>query len=142
MAKKICSFIDITTKSFPAPVYQDPENPTGWNFLGLVEGVTYFSFDDEKVTVGTDDADFQFKIYDFSNEDDTAAIKLVINSFGDVKQTLENLEIKFMNSRNVFTAMKKIQEDGGDFSTVLAELETAKNEYLQGLGFPGTEILN
>lgn len=142
MAKKICSFIEVAGKVFPAPVYADPTDPTGWGYLGSSEGVTFFSYDDEKVTVGSDDADHQFKVYDFESEDDTSTIKEVLGSFADVKNKIHDLEIQFMNTTNPFTAMKKFADDGEDFAAALSGLEDAKNEYLQGLGFPGTEILN
>lgn len=142
MATKICSFREVPGKMSLVPTYTDPTDSTSaWKFIGLVEGLSYFSYDDEKVSIGTDDSDYQFKIYDFDSEDDTNAIKSVVKSFSEVKGRIDQLEVEYMQDNNAFSAMKAFADSGGDFAQALSDLEDSKNEYLQSLGFPGTGIL-
>lgn len=140
MANKICSYTE-NTVTFDTPTFTEFGESRVWGTLGMFGARTYHNYNDETTTFDNVVDAHEFKVYDFELADDVAQIKAALGNFHDVHHKLKEIESKFM-ATNYTALMKKIMDSGQDFREALTACEQEKTEYLQSLGFPGTEILN
>lgn len=139
MANKICSYTE--TVPFGTPAFAQPGDTGAWLTLGMYGARTYHSYNDETTTFPNVVDTHEFKVYDLELEEDLAQIKMALVNFHDVHNKLAEIESRFMQS-NYTALMKRIMDSGQDLREALTACEQEKTEYLQSLGFPGTEILD
>jgi len=139
MAKKICSFTE-NTIPFGSPDFTDPQGSGDWITLGAFEGRYYHSFNEETTVFNNIEEEHEFKIFNLEDADDLAQITAALVNFHDINNKMKEIESRFMKS-NYTTLIKKLADRDEDLLKAIADCEQEKNEYLQNLGFPGTEIL-
>lgn len=139
MANKICSYTE--TVPFGTPAFAQPGDSGTWFTLGMYGARTYHSYNNEATTFDNVKDEHEFKIYDLTLEKDIAEIKTALVNFHDVHNKMVEIESRFMTS-NYTALMKKIMDNDQDLREAITACEQEKTEYLQSLGFPGTEILD
>lgn len=140
MANKICSYTE-NTAAFGTPTFTEPGESRTWGTLGMFGARTYHNYNDEATTFNNVVDAHEFKVFDLELEEDLALIKAALINFHDVHHKLKEIESRFM-ATNYTALMKKIMDNGDDFREALTACEQEKTQYLQSLGFPGTEILD
>lgn len=140
MTYKIFSFVEKAEVTNPAFVKENNERTDDVVQLGNVGSTYYFSIDTSNVTVDADDAS-EAKTYDFTKEEDVAAIKEVIKQLRTVTEKLDRVETAFISGHSLYSVAKALANNDADFTAALTAAEAEKETLLQGLGLPGTSIL-
>ena len=140
MTYKIFSFVEKTEVTNPEFVKENNERTDDVVQLGNVDSTYYFSIDSSNVTVDADPAS-EVKTYDFSKEEDVAAIKEVIGYFSTVTEKINRIEMTFISGHNLYSIAKALTDNNAEFISAIAAVEADKETLLQGLGLPGTSIL-
>jgi hypothetical protein len=136
MTRKICSFKELPNVVPPQFNKVDNTVTDDVDQLGDINNVFFFSFDDANNEVVADEAS-EFKIFDFTNEDDAAEFKQIAGKLIYIAQKLDEIEAKLFKSSSLYAAIKGALEDSQELTSKIQEIETEKDEFLQSLGIPG-----
>jgi hypothetical protein len=141
MAKKIFSYVEKPLVGSPIVDKVDNAITDDVAQLGTVGSTYYFSFDDANGTVvGAEES--EIKVYDLENEEDLVHIKSVVRQLTYVTSKINEFEKSLVDSLGVYSLIKGVKESNQSVFDMIAQVESAKDEFLQSLGFPGVSILD
>jgi len=141
MTYKIFSFVEKAEVTNPDFVKENNERLDDLIQLGSPDGITqYFSIDMSNVTIDADPAS-EAKTYDFSKEEDVAAIKSVVKKLITVINKIDAIEKKAISGHTLYSIALALTTENAEFAATMAAAEAEKDAMLQELGLPGTSIL-
>lgn len=132
MAKKIFSHKSIAlTEDYVAPVVADVEDTPV--FLASHDDKEWFSYDDEKVTVTTDQGDFEVTVYDKTT--DAAALAEVAAVSQVLIRGTVDIQAKLTLNTPLSKLLQGIVDSDADVLTSIAAIGTEEEEFKASLGF-------
>ena len=140
MTYKIFSFVEKNEVTNPEFVKESNERLDDVVQLGNDGSTYFFSIDTSNVTIDADAAS-ELKEYDFSKEEDVAAIKAVMKNLRTIAEKIDRIETKFISGHSLYSVAKALASKDKEFITSFEAAEAEKETLLQGLGLPGTSIL-
>jgi hypothetical protein len=141
MTYKIFSFVEKVAVTNPDFVKENNERVDDVIQLGTPDGIThFFSIDTSNVSIDADPAS-EAKTYDFSKEEDVAAIKSVVKKLITVINKIDTIEKKAISGQTLYSIALALTTENSEFAATIAAAEAEKETMLQELGLPGVSIL-
>lgn len=141
MTYKIFSFVEKAAVTNPDFVKENNERIDDVIQLGSPDGSThYFSIDTSNVTIDAD-PESEAKTYDFTKEEDVAAIKAVAKKLITVINKVDTIEKAAISGHTLYSVAVALATKNAEFAAKLAAAEADKDAVLQELGLPGVSIL-
>jgi hypothetical protein len=141
MTYKIFSFVEKPAVTNPEFVKEDNTRLDDVIELGTPGNSThYFSIDTSNVTIDAD-SQSEAKTYDFTKEEDVAAIKSVVKKLTTVINRVDAIEKKAISGHTLYSIALALSNEDAEFSAKMAAAEAEKDAMLQELGLPGVSIL-
>jgi DNA integrity scanning protein DisA with diadenylate cyclase activity len=141
MAKKIFSYVEKPLVGSPIVEKVDNTITDDVIQLGNIGPTYYFSFDDINGNINAAE-ESEVKIYDLTNEEDLEQIKSVIRQLAYVAGKVNEFEKGLVDSVGVYTLIKGVKDSNQSVFDMITQVESAKDAFLQSLGFPGVSILD
>lgn len=141
MAKKIFSYVEKPLVGSPIVEKVDNTITDDITQLGTVDSTYYFSFDDKNGTiVATEES--EVKVYDLENEEDLAHIKSMVRQLAYVVTKINEFERSLVDTVGVYSLIKGVKEANPAVFDMITQVESAKDQFLTSLGFPGVSVLD
>ena len=140
MTKKILTYREVLMDQFKHPQNDEPDNADNYLYIGRNGSMVMFSINEDHVTVQENLPEHEQKVWDLSDPVEEAEMKQFLAGVTDLKTKLGSIEQSF-TTLNMWRMLKGIVDKDKEIIDLIRSVDTAKDDYLKGLGFPGMSII-